>query len=161
MRAHNSCLAPLLAAGLAFVLDASIARAGGGHGHHQRGGQDAAAVSTQAVVGEPVEEEKSREEMTPDDAGVDFETVVQSYIDRHSVGGVWAYKTGGKTWRLKLAKFNVQNLRKTGVNRFTGAVAMREGKNSRVLEFAVDFSGADWKVLSVKPIVGRGEKAAK
>ncbi len=133
---------------------------GSNNGQHPNGGPAASAnaggasVDTSPVVSAwPAEtEEKPPQKMTRADARLDFQTVVQTFVEQNSVDGLWPYRAGGGTWRLQLVKFDVKSIKKAGRDRYAGAVVLREGNKLRVFRFVVDFSGADWKVVSAKPL---------
>ena len=87
------------------------------------------------------------------DARMNFKTVVEAYLERKSVGGYWTYreKKGGKARKFKLVAIDAESVRTKDSRVYSGLATMREPSGRRVsLEFKVNFSGADWKVISAK-----------
>jgi hypothetical protein len=103
---------------------------------------------------EDAPDESSGEAMSLRDVRVNFKTVVESFVETKSVGGYWAYreKAGRKARKLKFVSIDGGSVKKTGDGVYTGVGTMREPSGRRSsLEFKVDFTGASWKVISVKP----------
>ena len=98
--------------------------------------------------------------MSLSDARVNFEAVVEAYVAKKSVDGYWSYreKSGGKARKLKFVSFDSGSVQNAGDNVYTGVAALREASGRRSsLEFKVDFSGSDWRVVSVKPRPAKGK----
>jgi hypothetical protein len=92
--------------------------------------------------------------MTPEDAAENFKTVVESFVAKNSRAGAWEYEEKGKITPLVLISVQAGGLRKSGSERYSGDASFRDAatKRARRLEFTVDFSGANWKVVRVRPV---------
>ena len=92
------------------------------------------------------------------DARVNFETVVEAFVAKKSVDGYWPYreKKGAKERKLKFASIDSDSVRLKGDSVYEGAARMLEASGRRsILVFKVDFSGAKWRVVSVKPLAAK------
>ncbi|MFI5345749.1 MAG: hypothetical protein ACHQ51_05180 [Elusimicrobiota bacterium] len=96
--------------------------------------------------------------MSLDDVRGNFATVVETYVSKKSPKGYWPYaeKVPGKkpkAWRLTRPQVDEDSVKKLTTDHYSGRVTLRDARGGRppALEFVVDFSGVDWKVLSVKP----------
>ena len=96
--------------------------------------------------------------MDLDGAGVNFATVVESYVAKKSSAGYWTYKEKkngkpAKSWRLAHPEVDSGSIKGRGRGRYSGRVKLIDARYKRALtlEFLVDFSGNDWKVVSVTP----------
>jgi hypothetical protein len=90
--------------------------------------------------------------LTLNDARENFRTIVEAYVLRESDGGTWAYKdAGGKTAKLALVRVDLESVDKVAAKRYAGLVLLRDVRARRIrkLRFTVDFSGTDWKVVSI------------
>jgi hypothetical protein len=109
--------------------------------------------ATAAADDDPPPSEEKAAPMTAQDAGDNFKTVVESFIAKNSRAGAWEYKEKGKTSPLVLLAVDSGAVRKTGKETYAGDATLRDAgtKRARRLEFTVDFSGANWKVVRVRP----------
>jgi hypothetical protein len=95
--------------------------------------------------------------MDIDGARENFATIVEAYVSKKSDEGWWSYtekKDGKKVKSRRLAKPSVdeESIKQKDDSRFSGLVKLDDASGGRfTLEFVVDFSGAKWKVISVKP----------
>ena len=88
-----------------------------------------------------------------------FAAVVEAYVAEKSSNGYWTYveKKGGKkakSRRLKLPAVVEGSIKqKKEDNLFSGLVKLRDARGGRslTLEFLVDFSDKNWRVISAKP----------
>ena len=102
-------------------------------------------------------EDLSSPPMDLDGARENFATIVETYVSKKSNEGWWSYvetKEGKKLKPRCLAKPSVdeESVKQKEGSRFSGLVTLDDaGGGQRTLEFVVDFSGAKWKVISVKP----------
>lgn len=88
--------------------------------------------------------------MSLEDARINFQTVVESYLAERSRASAWLLKQKGspKPLRLKLLSIDGGSIKPAGPNRYSGSAAFKElskGRRVRVL-FTVDFSSEQWKV---------------
>ncbi|MDE2142015.1 MAG: hypothetical protein KGJ84_06350 [Elusimicrobia bacterium] len=96
--------------------------------------------------------------MSLDDIRANFTTVVETYVETKSPKGYWPYleKAKGKkpkAWRLTKPVVKDASVKKVKGQRYSGLVKFRDARGVRppALNFVVDFSGADWSVVSVTP----------
>ena len=93
-------------------------------------------------------------EMSQEDAVINFPTVVSSFISDRSPKGYWPLKdkATGQIMKLKLVKVDAEYLRQSGPNNFSGSAVLADiqRKTRLKVEFAVDFSGAEWKVTGMR-----------
>jgi hypothetical protein len=99
-------------------------------------------------------------ELSLDDIRSNFDTVIQSYVNKKSVDGVWDYRDkAGRVWRLAADTIESSGVHKTARDVYAGKGTLSDARTHRrlVFEFVVDFSRA-WKVVSVKPVGSKPEK---
>ena len=96
-----------------------------------------------------------------DGARANFAAIVEAYVASKSDEGYWPYaeKKGGKAvkpWHLEHPLVIEKSIRRQKGTRFSGLVKLRDARGGRLaLEFVIDFSGVDWKVVAVKPAPAR------
>ena len=96
-------------------------------------------------------------EISASDAEENFPTVVQIFIAKRSVDGLWKYPEKGKTRRLKLLSVDADNLKNMGKNIYLGTAVFSDANGRRVkLPTSVDFSGSDWTVIAIGSAMSRG-----
>lgn len=88
-----------------------------------------------------------------EDAADDFKTVVESFVLKNSVDGVWSYKDKKTKAHLTFVSVDAAGVRAAGKGLYTGDAVARDlrTKKLRHFQFKVDLSGTDWKVVSVRP----------
>lgn len=96
-------------------------------------------------------------EVTLADAAENFKTVVESYVAKNSVDGVWSYKEKKTAAKLELVSVDPSDVRAAGKGLYAGDAVMRDArtKKPRRLEFTVDMSGVKWSVVSVRSAPAR------
>jgi hypothetical protein len=138
--------------------------AGGQSGGQNGGGQNGGGQGGDEAAEDSGNEDAPSSAMPLADARVNFATVVEAYVAKNSAHGFWPYeeKKGGKDvkiWRLKLPSVADKSVEKQDEQRYSGLVKLRDARGGRTLtlKFVVDFSGARWKVVSVKPAPAPGQ----
>ncbi|HEX4048797.1 MAG TPA: hypothetical protein VH309_13220 [Elusimicrobiota bacterium] len=88
----------------------------------------------------------------PDGAEENFPNLVETFLAKHGSHGRWTRTAGSKKQTLEFLSIDTSRLKKVGPL-YAACVEFREtGTRRRVrLEFAADFTGPEWKVVSVKP----------
>jgi hypothetical protein len=102
-------------------------------------------------------DESAAHPMDLDDARENFAAVVEGYVAKRSAKGYWTYieKQGGKPRRLVGPSVDEESIQARERSRFSGRVKLKDARGGKpvALEFVVDFSGVEWKVVEVKPAV--------
>jgi hypothetical protein len=92
-------------------------------------------------------------ELSLEDAAENFKTVVESFVLKKSVDGVWTYKDKKSVARLALVSVDTSAVRAAGKGLYSGDAVTRDlrTKKLRRFLFKVDLSGTEWKVVSIRP----------
>ncbi|MBI5622210.1 MAG: TlpA family protein disulfide reductase [Elusimicrobia bacterium] len=105
-------------------------------------------------------------EMSLEDAAVNFETVVRTYVARKGSDGAFSLGEAGtgRPRRVRFLAVEASSVRKTAEARYDGRVALEDERTGRKVaaSFVVDLSGPEWAVVSaslpsasVKPVPSR------
>jgi hypothetical protein len=96
--------------------------------------------------------------MSIDDARMNFNTVVESFVSEHSPKGYWPLKqkSTGKVLKLRFEKIMPKSVHEVLGGHYAGRAVLREAEEDFTVQadFTVDFSGSRWKVERMRLVSG-------